>query len=192
MEARTEIEFFDSECSVLSNLPLPKQNEVYYWESKIYDKPESTLISIGVATKPYPLFRLPGIFTLHHIILCFRIDNSVRVAQVLSSLCVDRKPKIQSTIQRTIIRTSVCRRRRHRSRVSTTNWNDIFHTKWQEAGRCGTWAEVTEPFPSSRCQWTMYHPCQLRSIWLCFYRGECKEMGTCTNDWEFGTTPTIR
>jgi len=60
VEARTEIEFFDSECSVLSNLPLPKQNEVYYWESKIYDKPESTLISIGVATKPYPLFRLPG------------------------------------------------------------------------------------------------------------------------------------
>jgi len=60
VEARTEIEFFDSECSTLTNLPIPKQNEVYYWESKIYDKPESTLISIGVATKPYPLFRLPG------------------------------------------------------------------------------------------------------------------------------------
>jgi hypothetical protein len=60
VEARTEIEFFDSESSVLTNLPIPKQNEVYYWESKIYDKPESTLISIGVATKPYPLFRLPG------------------------------------------------------------------------------------------------------------------------------------
>ncbi|TAQ87757.1 hypothetical protein B7494_g3920 [Chlorociboria aeruginascens] len=60
VEARTEIEFFDSECSVMSNLPVPKQNEVYYWESKIYDKPESTLISIGMATKPYPLFRLPG------------------------------------------------------------------------------------------------------------------------------------
>ncbi|KAI9735389.1 MAG: Rsp5p-dependent ubiquitination, sorting of cargo proteins at the multivesicular body [Claussenomyces sp. TS43310] len=57
---RTEIEFFDSECTVMSNLPVPKQNEVYYWESKIYDKPESTLISIGMATKPYPLFRLPG------------------------------------------------------------------------------------------------------------------------------------
>ncbi|KAH8589984.1 concanavalin A-like lectin/glucanase domain-containing protein [Bisporella sp. PMI_857] len=65
VEGRTEIEFFDSECSVLSNLPLPKQNEVYYWESKIYDKPESTLLSIGVATKPYPLFRLPGM-------TCFR------------------------------------------------------------------------------------------------------------------------
>lgn len=60
VEARTEIEFFDSECTVMSNLPVPKQNEVYYWESKIYDKPDNTLISIGMATKPYPLFRLPG------------------------------------------------------------------------------------------------------------------------------------
>lgn len=60
VEGRTEIEFFDSECSVQTNLPVPKQNEVYYWESKIYDKPESTLISIGMTTKPYPLFRLPG------------------------------------------------------------------------------------------------------------------------------------
>lgn len=61
VEARTEIEFFDSECSVQSNLPIPKQNEVYYWEAKLYDKPESTLMSIGVTTKPYPLFRLPGL-----------------------------------------------------------------------------------------------------------------------------------
>ncbi|CRK27528.1 hypothetical protein BN1708_004418 [Verticillium longisporum] len=60
VEGRTEIEFFDSECTVLSNLPVPKQNEVYYWEAKIYDKPENTLLSIGMATKPYPLFRLPG------------------------------------------------------------------------------------------------------------------------------------
>ena len=61
VEGRTEIEFFDSECSVQSNLPIPKQNEVYYWEAKIYDKPDSSLISIGVSTKPYPLFRLPGL-----------------------------------------------------------------------------------------------------------------------------------
>jgi hypothetical protein len=61
VEARTEIEFFDSECSVQSNLPIPKQNEVYYWEAKVYDKPESTLLSIGLTTKPYPLFRLPGL-----------------------------------------------------------------------------------------------------------------------------------
>jgi hypothetical protein len=62
VEGRTEIEFFDSECTVMSNLPVPKQNEVYYWEAKIYDKPEQTLISIGMATKPYPLFRLPGMY----------------------------------------------------------------------------------------------------------------------------------
>ena len=60
VEGRTEIEFFDSECTVMSNLPVPKQNEVYYWEAKIYEKPESSLVSIGMATKPYPLFRLPG------------------------------------------------------------------------------------------------------------------------------------
>ncbi|KZF19739.1 SPRY-domain-containing protein [Xylona heveae TC161] len=62
VEGRTEVEFFDSECSVQSNLPVPKQNEVYYWEAKIYDKPESTMISVGMTTKPYPLFRLPGEF----------------------------------------------------------------------------------------------------------------------------------
>ncbi|KAI0166860.1 SPRY-domain-containing protein [Hypoxylon sp. FL1284] len=60
VEARTEIEFFDSECTVMSNLPVPKQNEVYYWEAKVYEKPDNTLLSIGMSTKPYPLFRLPG------------------------------------------------------------------------------------------------------------------------------------
>ncbi|CAI6336350.1 unnamed protein product [Periconia digitata] len=60
VEGRTEIEFFDSVCSVQSNLPIPKQNEVYYWEAKIYEKPENTDIAIGLTTKPYPLFRLPG------------------------------------------------------------------------------------------------------------------------------------
>lgn len=60
VEARTEIEFFDSICSVQSNLPVPKQNEVYYWEAKIYEKAENTDIAIGFTTKPYPLFRLPG------------------------------------------------------------------------------------------------------------------------------------
>ncbi|KAJ6120942.1 Protein ssh4 [Penicillium sp. IBT 18751x] len=60
VEGRTEIEFFDSECSVQTNLPIPKQNEVYYWEAKIYDKPDSTMIGVGLSTKPYPLFRMPG------------------------------------------------------------------------------------------------------------------------------------
>ncbi|KAK9378304.1 concanavalin A-like lectin/glucanase domain-containing protein [Kockiozyma suomiensis] len=60
VEARTEIAFYDSECCVMTNLPVPKQNDVYYWEAKLYDKPEQTLVSIGLCTKPYPTFRLPG------------------------------------------------------------------------------------------------------------------------------------
>ena len=46
--------------SVMANLPLPKLNEVYYWETKLYEKPPTTEIAIGLATKPYPSFRLPG------------------------------------------------------------------------------------------------------------------------------------
>ena len=60
VEARTEIEFFDSVCSVQSNLPVPKQNEVYYWEAKMLEKPENTVVAVGFTTKPYPMFRLPG------------------------------------------------------------------------------------------------------------------------------------
>lgn len=46
--------------SVMANLPLPKLNEVYYWEVKMYDKPDNTEVAVGLATKPYPSFRLPG------------------------------------------------------------------------------------------------------------------------------------
>ncbi|KAK9462475.1 concanavalin A-like lectin/glucanase domain-containing protein, partial [Lipomyces oligophaga] len=60
VEGRTEIAFYDSECCVQTNLPVPKQNDVYYWEAKLYDMPEDTVVSIGLATKPYPTFRLPG------------------------------------------------------------------------------------------------------------------------------------
>ncbi|KAJ8496106.1 hypothetical protein ONZ45_g12582 [Pleurotus djamor] len=63
VHARTEITFLPdpatSSC-VQSNLPLPKLNEVYYWEVKLFDLPETTNVAIGLATKPYPTFRLPG------------------------------------------------------------------------------------------------------------------------------------
>ncbi|CAG8538040.1 11855_t:CDS:2 [Ambispora gerdemannii] len=60
VECRTEIAFYDGECCVQTNLPLPKQQEVYYWEAKMYEKPASTTVTVGLTTKPYPLFRLPG------------------------------------------------------------------------------------------------------------------------------------
>lgn len=47
-------------CSVQSNLPVPKLNDVYYFECKMYEKPSATNVSIGLATKPYPSFRMPG------------------------------------------------------------------------------------------------------------------------------------
>ncbi|KAF3907431.1 hypothetical protein ABW21_db0206523 [Orbilia brochopaga] len=78
VEARTEVEFFDTECSVQSNLPVPKQNEVYYWETKIFEKPETTLISIGMSTKPYPMFRLPG---YHKHSVAYLSDGSRRYNQ---------------------------------------------------------------------------------------------------------------
>ncbi|KAI5478272.1 hypothetical protein MNV49_005227 [Pseudohyphozyma bogoriensis] len=71
VESRTEITFLadgvgmapeeGGGCCVQSNLPLPKLNEVYYWECKMYEKPEGTTVAIGLATKPFPSFRLPGL-----------------------------------------------------------------------------------------------------------------------------------
>ncbi|EGO02592.1 hypothetical protein SERLA73DRAFT_47410 [Serpula lacrymans var. lacrymans S7.3] len=64
VHARTEITFLPDPASsscVQSNLPLPKLNEVYYWEVKMFDLPDSTAVAIGLATKPYPTFRLPGV-----------------------------------------------------------------------------------------------------------------------------------
>ncbi|KAG0708922.1 SPRY-domain-containing protein [Suillus ampliporus] len=63
VHARTEITFLPDPASascVQSNLPLPKLNEVYYLEVKMFDLPETTTVAVGLATKPYPPFRLPG------------------------------------------------------------------------------------------------------------------------------------
>ncbi|CAE6435315.1 unnamed protein product [Rhizoctonia solani] len=63
VHARTELTFLPdpfSATSVQSNLPLPKLNEVYYWEVKMFDLPATTNIAIGLATKPFPSFSMPG------------------------------------------------------------------------------------------------------------------------------------
>ncbi|KAL1936642.1 hypothetical protein VTP01DRAFT_776 [Rhizomucor pusillus] len=57
---RTEIQFSYGESCVQTNLPLPRNQEVYYWEAKMFDLPRTTTVSVGVATKPYPSWRLPG------------------------------------------------------------------------------------------------------------------------------------
>ncbi|KAK9896112.1 SPRY-domain-containing protein [Cystobasidium minutum MCA 4210] len=68
--SRTEITFLNDgigmtpqeggACCVQSNLPLPRLNEVYYWECKFFEKPEETNVAVGLTTKPYPSFRMPG------------------------------------------------------------------------------------------------------------------------------------
>ncbi|KAF9103253.1 Rsp5p-dependent ubiquitination, sorting of cargo proteins at the multivesicular body [Mortierella sp. AM989] len=60
---RTELSFpsmNQMEASVQTNLPMPKQQEVYYWEVKMFEKSVDTVVSVGVSTKPYPSTRLPG------------------------------------------------------------------------------------------------------------------------------------
>ncbi len=62
---KTEINFMQDqqELSVQTNFPIPSENDVYYFETKLYDYPnneESCSVSIGISTFPYPYFRLPG------------------------------------------------------------------------------------------------------------------------------------
>ncbi|WBW75171.1 SPRY domain membrane protein, specificity factor required for ubiquitination Ear1 [Schizosaccharomyces osmophilus] len=58
---RTELSFTkNEECCLQTNLPLQRINEVYYWEAKLLEVDENTTISIGLTTKPYPPFRMPG------------------------------------------------------------------------------------------------------------------------------------
>jgi len=131
VEARTEIEFFDSECTVMSNLPVPKQNEVYYWEAKIYEKPENTLLSIGMATKPYPLFRLPGKtrnFCRINYKSKTKLTKNLRIPQVFGSISFQRHAQIQSAILRNAIRAADCSRRCRRRRLPTSNWNHLLYT----------------------------------------------------------------
>ncbi|KAJ1979380.1 Protein ssh4 [Dimargaris xerosporica] len=49
-----------TECLVATNLPLPEQGSAYYFEVKLMAKPEDTNVAIGLATKPYPNWRLCG------------------------------------------------------------------------------------------------------------------------------------
>lgn len=73
---KTEVEFLqdNQELSIQTNFPVPKQNDVYYFETKLYSIPQgqegtstessilstSDIVSIGFASYPYPFFRLPG------------------------------------------------------------------------------------------------------------------------------------
>ncbi|KAF8761527.1 SPRY protein [Rhizoctonia solani] len=80
VHARTELTFLPdpfSATSVQSNLPLPKLNEVYYWEVKMFDLPATTNIAIGLATKPFPSFTLPQLSIHCHLLWPPLIEGDV-------------------------------------------------------------------------------------------------------------------
>ena len=77
---KTELNFLkDFECSVLTNLPMPQKNDVYYFECKMYHLPEDGItVSVGLGIKPYPWFRLPG---RHSYTVSYDSDGHRRHAQ---------------------------------------------------------------------------------------------------------------
>ncbi|KAJ1862777.1 Protein ssh4 [Coemansia sp. RSA 2703] len=60
LQSKTEVLFMGGENCVQTNLPLPKTNSVYYFEVKIVEKPTDVNMWIGLATKPYPAWRMVG------------------------------------------------------------------------------------------------------------------------------------
>ncbi|RUP44193.1 concanavalin A-like lectin/glucanase domain-containing protein, partial [Jimgerdemannia flammicorona] len=78
VEGRTEISFYYGESCVQTNLPLPKNQEVYYWEAKMFEKPSTTTVSIGVSTKPYPNWRLPELESLN-LVLASQLECQIVV-----------------------------------------------------------------------------------------------------------------
>ncbi|KAJ2719895.1 Protein ssh4 [Coemansia sp. Benny D115] len=60
LQSKTDVLFMGGENCVQTNLPLPKANSVYYFEVKIVEKPADVSMWIGLATKPYPAWRMTG------------------------------------------------------------------------------------------------------------------------------------
>lgn len=91
VENKTEVTFlnYNYEASVMTNLPIPRINRVYYCEFKIFELRGNTgagssgshhlqdgeTISFGLSTCPYPYFRLPG---KHHHSIAYDSNGSRR------------------------------------------------------------------------------------------------------------------
>ncbi|KAJ1853597.1 Protein ssh4 [Coemansia sp. RSA 1822] len=59
-QSKTEVLFMGGDNCVQTNLPLPKSNSVYYFEVKLVEKPADVSLWIGLATKPFPAWRMVG------------------------------------------------------------------------------------------------------------------------------------
>lgn len=103
IKERTELTFlnFNYDVSVMTSLPIPRLNKVYYYECKIFELnqnknhlSDNEMISLGLSTSPYPYFRLPG--RHHHSVSydsdgCRRMNSSFPMSAELQTLF----PRIQ-------------------------------------------------------------------------------------------------
>ncbi|ODV74070.1 Ssh4p, partial [Cyberlindnera jadinii NRRL Y-1542] len=80
VEDKLDVRFTSAEPnSAILNNPLPlTENDTVYFEVKLFELPEDSTVSIGVATKPYPLFRLPG---YNRYSMAYESTGKVRVNQ---------------------------------------------------------------------------------------------------------------
>jgi hypothetical protein len=59
MDDSSSIVFCQGQGSIMTNLPVPVQ-EFSYWEVKVLQLNDQDRVAIGLATHPYPRWRLPG------------------------------------------------------------------------------------------------------------------------------------
>ncbi|KAI9292416.1 SPRY-domain-containing protein, partial [Neoconidiobolus thromboides FSU 785] len=57
---RTELTFLGGDNCIQTNIPIPKQQPIYYFEVKMFEMSNTTKVAVGLATKPYPSWRFPG------------------------------------------------------------------------------------------------------------------------------------
>lgn len=61
MDESSSIVFCQGQGSIMTNLPVPIQ-EFSYWEVKVLKLDDQDRLAIGLATHPYPRWRLPGVY----------------------------------------------------------------------------------------------------------------------------------
>lgn len=80
IEDKLDVRFTSNDPnSAILNYPLPMHdNDTVYFEVKLFEFPEGSHLSIGVATKPYPGFRLPG---YNKYSIAYESNGTVRINQ---------------------------------------------------------------------------------------------------------------
>jgi len=199
----------------MANLPLPKLNEVYYFECKMYEKPEGTDVAIGLATKPYPSFRLPGESVWG---VCLGRGREVgiraerregernrrareltfsspsffaRLEQILSSLPIRRFQIPQLPLHLHLARSSSRRRRRPRCRLPSSNRNRLLHPQRSKTRRRLRRSATFQPLPYHRSFRTSNHSRQPWTVWVRVHRGEREEVGVGAEYWDVGSSACV-